>query len=298
MLIWARPVEEVTNVHAKLRPGSPDDAVECGRICYEAFATLAAAHSFPCDFPSADVATGLVAMMLSDPGFYGVVAEIDGQVVGSNFLDERNAVAGVGPITVDSNVQDSTVGRQLMRAVMDRAAERQAPGVRLVQTAYHNRSLALYAKLGFEIREPLACMQGPPVGATVDGYAVRPATGADLDDCNRVCRAVHGHDRAGEVRDALDQGTGLVVEHEGRVSGYSTGLAFFAHSVGETVEDIKALIGAAEQFAGPGILVPSRDYALFRWCLEHRLRVVQVMTLMSAGMYHEPAGSYLPSILY
>jgi hypothetical protein len=31
-------------------------------------------------------------MMLSDPGLYGVVAEIDGQVVGSNFPDERNAV--------------------------------------------------------------------------------------------------------------------------------------------------------------------------------------------------------------
>ncbi|MGC9961263.1 MAG: hypothetical protein ABSE47_05090 [Acidimicrobiales bacterium] len=55
-------------------------------------ATLAAAHSLPCDFPSAEAATGLVSMMLSDPGFYGVVAEIDGQVVGSNFPDERNAV--------------------------------------------------------------------------------------------------------------------------------------------------------------------------------------------------------------
>jgi predicted N-acetyltransferase YhbS len=298
VLICAGAVEEVTDLHPKLRAGSPDDAVECGRICYEAFATLAAAHSFPCDFPSAEVATELVSMMLSDPGFYGVVAEIDGRVVGSNFLDERNAVVGVGPITVDSSVQDSTVGRELMLAVMDRAAESEAPGVRLVQTAYHNRSLALYAKLGFEIREPLACMQGPPVGVTVDGYAVRSAAGADLDDCNRVCRAVHGHDRAGEVRDALDQGTVVVVEHSGRVSGYSTGLAFFGHSVGETDEDIKALIGAADQFSGPGILVPTRDGALFRWCLEHRLRVVQVMTLMSTGLYNEPAGSYLPSIQY
>ncbi|MGC9962400.1 MAG: GNAT family N-acetyltransferase, partial [Acidimicrobiales bacterium] len=40
------------------------------------------------------------------------------------------------------------------------------------------------------------------------------------------------------------------------------------------------------------------DGALFRWCLEHRLRVVQVMTLMSIGLYNEPAGSYLPSIQY
>jgi hypothetical protein len=34
-----------------------------------------------------------------------VVAEIDGRVVGSNFLDERGPVRGVGPITVDPAAQ-------------------------------------------------------------------------------------------------------------------------------------------------------------------------------------------------
>jgi hypothetical protein len=37
---------------------------------------------------------------------------------------------------------------------------------------------------------------------------------------------------------------------------------------------------------------------LYRWCLAHGLRVVQVMTLMTLGLYNEPAGAYLPSILY
>jgi hypothetical protein len=113
-----------------------------------------------------------------------------------------------------------------------------------------------------------------------------------------VCRAVHGHDRAGEVTDALDQRCALVVEHDGRVSGYSTGLAFFAHTVGETNEDVEALVGAATEFAGPGILVPARDSELFGFCLQNGLRVVQVMTLMTMGLYNEPAGAYLPSILY
>ena len=106
----------------KLRPGTPEDAEACGRICYDAFATLAAAHGFPCDFPSPDVATGLVSALLAHPGIYAVVAEADGVVVGSNFLDERAAIAGVGPITVDPGVQDGTVGRHLMVAVMERAA--------------------------------------------------------------------------------------------------------------------------------------------------------------------------------
>src|SRR5205085_3642726 len=135
------------------------------------------------------------------------------------FLDERAVIAGVGPITVDPAAQNAAIGRSLMTAVMDRAAERGAAGVRLVQTAYHTRSLALYAKLGYEIREPLACLQGPPPGVEAEGYAVRPAMAADLETCNRICRAVHGHDRSDQVSDAVAGGTAVIVEHDGRVTG-------------------------------------------------------------------------------
>jgi GNAT superfamily N-acetyltransferase len=207
-------------MEVELRPGSVDDADACGRICYQAFAAIASAHSFPCDFPSAEVAIGLLSMLLTHPGFFSVVAEVDGRVVGSNFLDERSTMAGVGPVTVDPQVQDSSVGRKLMGAVMTRAAERSSPGVRLVQAAYHSRSLSLYAKLGFTVREPLVCLQGPALNIRVGGYLVRPATSADREACDRVCRAVHGHDRGGDVADAAAQGSAMVIEHDGRVTGY------------------------------------------------------------------------------
>lgn len=282
----------------KLRPARPEDTNACGRICYDAFATVAAAHGYPCDFPSPDVARALVAGLIAHPGIFGVVAEADGRVVGSNFLDERAAIAGVGPITVDPGVEIPGIGRRLMEAVMERAAEQRSAGVRLVQTAYNTRSLALYATLGFQVRETLACVQGPPLGLRIEGFAVRPAGPADEEPCNELCRRVHGHDRAPQLSDALMEGRALVVEHEGRVTGYSTGLAFFSHSVGETVDDLRALIGAATEFGGSGILVPMRDAALFRFCLDHGLRVVQVMTLMTTGLYNEPQGAYLPSIMY
>src|SRR2546430_15451159 len=118
-------------------------------------------------------------------------------------------------------------------------------------------------------------MQGSPVGAVTEGHAVRPASAADLEACDRICRAVHGHARSAQLSDALAGGTAVVVEHDGRVTGYSAGLSFFAHSVGETVDDVKALIAAATGFGGPGILVPTRDGPLFRWCLDSGLRVVQ-----------------------
>ena len=281
-----------------LRPGRPEDAQDCGTICYEAFKCISEAHNFPRDFPSAEVAQGLLSWLLAHPGFYSVVAEIDGRIVGSNFLDERNTIAGVGPITVDSAAQNKSVGRRLMEAAHARAAERKFAGVRLVQGGYHMRSLSLYTKLGYDVREPLVCMQGNDLRVEIPDLLVRAATEADLPACNALCQRIHGHDRGGELRDTIQQGAAKVVERHGRITGYATLIGFFGHAVGETNRELQALIGAATEFAGPGFLLPMRNAELFRWCLEQGLRATQPMTLMSKGLYNEPGGAFLPSILY
>jgi predicted N-acetyltransferase YhbS len=290
-------VLEPRPMNLTLRPGRPQDAPTVGRIAYEAFLSIADRHNFPADFPSAEVATELLSGLLAHPGFYSVVAERDGEIVGSNFLDERSIIGGVGPITVDPRAQDRRIGRQLMQAVLDRAAARQLAGVRLLQAAHHTRSFALYASLGFQVRREIACLQGSPLGVTIPGRTVRPARETDLNGMNGVYRSVHGHDRGGEALDAIRAGTAMVVEHAGRVTGYATAMAFFGHAVGETVDDVKALIGAARSFDGPGILVPA-DSPLLKWSLDHGLRVVLLMTYMTIGLYNEPTGSYLPSVLY
>ena len=281
-----------------LRLGTPDDADRCGTICYEAFKTIAEHHHFPGDFPSPEAAAANFARWLSHPGYCVIVAELDGRIVGSNVLDERSTIAGVGPITVDPTVQNRTIGRQLMQAVLQRAAERHSPGVRLCQAAYHNRSLSLYTTLGFEVREPLVTLQGPPLAVQIPGHTVRRATEGDLADGNALCRRIHGHDRGGELLEAIRDGTAAVVEHGDRLTGYATVLGFSGHAVGESNADLQALIGAASAFVGPGVLLPTRNGELFRWCLAHGLRVVQPMTLMSLGLYNEPRGGFLPSVIY
>ncbi|HWF59347.1 MAG TPA: GNAT family N-acetyltransferase [Nitrospira sp.] len=281
-----------------LRPGTVRDAEACGRIGYEAFKAIAEQHGFPPDFPSADRAVGLLSKILTRPDVYSVVAELDGQVVGSNFLWEGDPIAGVGPITVVSTAQNAGIGRKLMEFVLTRANARRQMGVRLVQAAYHNRSLSLYSKLGFQAREPLSILQGPPLKLALNGYHVRKAIVHDLAVCDALCRSVHGHDRHGEIAHAIDDGTATVVEHSSRITGYATGLGFFGHAVGLTNEEIKALVGAAPTFTGLGFLLPTRNMELLQWCLNHGLRIVQPMTLMSLGLYQKPAGSFLPSILY
>lgn len=281
-----------------LRRARPEDAETCGRICYDAFASINNAHNFPPDFPSPEIAVAVVSMIFQNPGMYAVVAESDGRIVGSNVLDERSQIAGVGPITVDPGGQNTGVGRRLMLAVMERARERGFPGVRLVQAAFHNRSLSLYTKLGFDPREPLSCVQGPPLRITVPGHSVRRATRDDLAACNRVCERVHGISRGGELEDAIGLGSAVVVERDRSIVGYASGFAFFCHAVADSLPAMQALIGSAGEFQGPGILVPTRNAALLRWCLENGLRVTQPLTLMSMGTWHEPRGEWLPSISY
>ena len=281
-----------------LRRGQHSDAGVLGRICHDAFEAISKLHNFPKDFPSVDVGVDFMKMLLSSPNIYSVVAEKGGKVLGSNFLWEFDAVAGVGPITVDPNGQNSSVGRALMSDVIRRADEKGAPSVRLLQAAYHNRSLALYTKLGFDSVEPISTVQGPPLGIEIEGHLVRQMTEADIEYADRLAFRVHGHTRHNETEGSIRQGSALVVESGGRITGYSTGVGFFGHSVGESNEDLKALIGAAGEFAGPGFLVPTRNAELLRWCLEQGLKIVQPMTLMARGLYQEPRGAFMPSVLY
>jgi predicted N-acetyltransferase YhbS len=281
-----------------LRHASPADAPTCAQICYEAFATIADRHGFPSDMPSAKEAQELLSSLIGDPRFFGIVAEMGGTVVGSNFLDQRSAIYSVGPVTVAPDAQGHHIGTALTQAVLDEYMVRGAVGVRLVQVSYNTTSFSLYAKLGFDVREPLAALQGPALNLTLPGYTVRLAASEDVQACNDLCLQVHGHDRAGELLDSVTLGAAKVVERHGRVTGYSTGMGLFAHAVAETNDDLVALIGEAETFAGTGFLVPMRNAELLRWCLRQGLRCAHTFNLMSMGFYQEPRGAYLASIGY
>ncbi len=281
-----------------LRPGRTSDAAACGVICYEAFKVIADNHNFPADFPNPEAAIDLMNYALANKNIYSVVAEVDGQVVGSNFLWVHTLIAGVGPITIDPNNQNAALGRRLMEAVIQRADELTLSAVRLVQAAYHNRTLALYTKLGFEVREPLSVVQGPAPGLTFPNYKVRSATLADLETCNKLCYRIHGHHRREELLEAINAGNASVVEQQGKITGYTAQLGFFGHTVAATNNDLKALIGTATRISGPGFLLPSRNFEVMQWCLSNGLRIVQPMTLMSRGLYNEPKGAFLPSVIY
>lgn len=284
---------------AEIRRARPEDAATCGPICLDAFNTIADQYHAPREMPrDPHVVIALMTMLFSHPKFYCVVAEQDGRIVGSNCLDERGPISGVGPITVDPKLQNAGVGRKLMEAVVARSCERGFPGCRLLQAGYHMRSLSLYTKLGFIEREAVVRLQGRPIQKTMPGYSFRKATPSDAAACDGLCFRVHGHERSGELADAIAHDGVTVAEYDGRLVGYSTGLHYFGHTVAENNRDLIAILAHAPSFEGAGFMVPVRNHEVFSWCLNHGLRAQHLNTLMTIGLYMEPRGAWLPSILY
>ena len=301
IIVAAHDPAMTTSTHltaSTLRLATPDDADACGRIFYDAFHSIAERHRLPVEPASPEFTRFMAGRMLGHDGYAGFACERGGAVVGCAFVDERGPIVGVGPVVVDPAAQDDGVGRRLMEAVVARSRSRGVAGMRLVQTAYHYRSLALYAKLGFVVREPLSVVQGTVPAVTLTGVEVRPARLDDVAACDGLCERVHGHERSRELRDAVADRTARVVLRDGRLTGYATGFGYGWHAVAEANDDLIALLGSADAFMGLGVLVPARNAALLRWCLERGLRIVQQSTLMTIGLYNEPAGAWLPSIAY
>jgi predicted N-acetyltransferase YhbS len=283
-----------------IRAAIPSDAETCGPITYEAFRRIAEQHGFPPDVPNVEAAIGLVASRIAHPAVFGVVALCDNQIVGSNYLDERDPIRGVGPITVAPHMQQRGVGRQLMEAVLERG--RDSVGIRLVQDAFNVASMSLYASLGFHVREPLLLMVGKPKGGPLSEIEVLPMRSEDLEECAALCTKVHGFDRANELRDALANLAPLVAVRHGRIAAYATAPRFWPvnHGVAQSDEDMHGLLlGAGATNEQPlSFLVPTRRAGFYRWCLSQGLRAESPRTLMATGKYHEPKGCYLPSMTY
>jgi predicted N-acetyltransferase YhbS len=282
-----------------VRAPKPTDADAIGNVIFRAFAGIADRHNFPRDFESAEFAAHMAQSLIEHPDYWGVVAESSGRVVGCNFLDQRDEIGGVGPMTVVPEMQGKGIARRLMTEVINRG--RAMRGVRLVQDAFNTTSLALYASLGFDAVEPLALMTGRPREAVADP-SVRPMTPRDVDACAALCRKVHGVSRAAETRDAIKQFKPFVRERDGRIVAYCTAPSFWLlnHGVAETDDDLYALLSAAAKTTGEplALLVPIRRASFFRWCLKQGLRMVKPMTLMAMREYHEPRGAFYPSVIY
>jgi GNAT superfamily N-acetyltransferase len=282
-----------------LREPRPEDAETIAEIVFNAFGQLHDHHRFQRDFPELALARGLIEVWIAHPEVWGVVAELDGKIVGSNFLDERDEISGVGPITIDPGAQNAGIGRKLMDAVIERG--RDARGIRLMQDAFHMRSLSLYEKLGFRVTDGCAVMSGELMAEPPSDMEVRPLSESDLEECGRLCERVHGFARTGALADAMRGMNPHVGLRDGMIVAYASALSFWpmAHGVAERDEDMQALLAGGAAAAGePIALLVPLESELFPWALHAGLVAVKPMNLMSMGFHQEPQGAWFPSVLY
>jgi ribosomal protein S18 acetylase RimI-like enzyme len=274
-----------------------DDVDPCANIVYEAFNGFANSHGFPGDIPSIDAARGLLAFQVQHPQIDGFVAENGKGMLGSIFLDHRDSVQALGMLTINPAHQNNGVGRKLMQAAIKQSS---APSLRLLQEAYNSRSLALYSELGFNVKETLLLLLGRPQGQPVADVQVEPMREEHIAACCKLCRSVHGYDRANELQDAVQIFKPFVALRGGEVVAYTSAFAIWGHGVARSAEDLQALIlGAGSLNSEPlSLLLPIQYSDLLRWLLGTGFRIVKPFTLMVIGEYEPPQGVAFPSVMY
>ena len=151
-----------------IRRAKQEDAPVCGRICFDAFYGISTKHGFPPDWPSPDVAIGLLSTMFSHRSstawwrsetgaWWEATVSMSGPYSRYGIEHSRSEHAG------------SRCRPEIDGSGTRPGPERNFPGVRLLQSMFHNRSLAMYSRLGFDAREPVSVMQGPPLRKRVEG---------------------------------------------------------------------------------------------------------------------------------
>lgn len=272
-----------------------EDAPELGRIVFEAFRGISEQHGFPTDFVSVEFGTAVSGMLIAQEDVYSVAAHENGVLRGSNHLELWDEVAGIGPISVDPVAQGGGIGKTLMQDVIRHAREAGFERVRLMQDSFNMRSLALYASLGFDVKEPVALLELGAGGAP--DANVRAATADDVPVMDGLCRSVTGISRTNEIARLVQSGLPVLVLDSGRIRGYHIG-SLMGHAVAESDDDLLALLASAgARSPGAQAFVPMRQGELYRRALAAGHRNRKVMNLMALGPYDDPKGTWAPSVL-
>jgi GNAT superfamily N-acetyltransferase len=246
--------------------------------------------------PSVEFATLVCGLLVQQEQVYSLGAFEDGAPRGSNHLELWDDVAGIGPVSVDVAAQGGGIGKAMMQDVIEHARASGFERVRLLQDAFNMRSLALYASLGFVVKEPVAYLELHPAHTPDPGF--RPAMAGDFEAMDALCREIYGISRKNEVATLAQAGFPAFVIDSGRVRGYLVGTAI-GHGVAED-DDVMLKLYASIGATLPDAManVPVRSGDLYRRALAAGHRNRKVMNLMALGPYDDPQGTWVPSVLF
>jgi predicted N-acetyltransferase YhbS len=128
-----------------VRPMQEADVEQADRIVRIAFGTFLGVPDPITVFGDSDLAHTRYRASPDD----AFVAEVDGQVVGSNFLTRWGAFAFFGPLTVEPRFWDQGIARQLLHPTVERFAEWKCSSAGLFTFGESAKHVSLYQRFGF-----------------------------------------------------------------------------------------------------------------------------------------------------
>jgi len=169
----------------KVRSLKESDLPEAQRIIRLAFGTFVGAAD-PENFHS-DVDYAGTRWRADTSAAFG--AEIDGELVGSNFASRWGSVGFFGPLTVRPDLWDRGVGQHLMRPIMECFERWNVTHAGLFTFAHSPKHGALYQKFGFWPRFLTAVLSKAVQGArrTEQWSTYSGVTDSDREELLRSC---------------------------------------------------------------------------------------------------------------
>lgn len=158
-------------------------------------------------------------------------AELDGEVVGSNFATRWGAFGFFGPLTVRVNLWDRGIASRLMEPVLDLFARWGVRHAGLFTWPESTKHIALYGKFGFwpqqlnpVMAKAITKPRGPLASDTFSAAREKGAAEGVLDECRAVTGAVYeGLDLEREIVAVDSQGLGetLLLAEGDRLEGFA-----------------------------------------------------------------------------
>jgi predicted N-acetyltransferase YhbS len=196
---------------AVIRPLTQGDLPAARRILRTAFGTFLGAPDPENFWADLDYVYGRFAA----EHVASFAAEVDGELVGSNFVTKWGSVGFFGPITVRPERQTQGIGKDLVEAVssqLDAWGTRHAGLFTFPQSAMH---LALYQKFGFHARFLTAIMAAPARSLGNPGFwsryselAETERDAAEKSCCELTEEIYEGLDLRAEIRSVAALGLG------------------------------------------------------------------------------------------
>jgi len=144
---------------------------------------------------------------VAHPTCFPLVAEADGQVVGTGVATVNGRVGWVGAIFVAEDRRRNGLGSALSLAVVEELERQGCVTQVLIAT---NEGRPIYERLGFSVHARYVLETTPDAAPPPDDGRVRPYAASDFDAIADLDRRATGEDRASILRGFASPETGLV----------------------------------------------------------------------------------------